>query len=319
MDSIESITGKLIAKYDSLEFKSIKNVFTGNSVLYGKLNPYLRKYYKPNFTGVCSSEFWVLNPIKITQSFLYHFVTTDNFNIQTNKTCGTSMPRADWDVIKGSNIYYPTNEEQVKIGSFLDMIDSKIRIVDSKISTLKKYKKGMINQLLNNIKFSNRELLSNLCKITTGKLDANAMNQNGKYKFFTCSREDYLIDTYAFDCEALLISGNGEVGLTKYYKGKFNAYQRTYVLYDFEKSAKFIKTCVDVQIDTVIRRETNKGAMPYIRLSTFNKILIPLVSKKDEINIENTIDIIDKKIEFHENTLRTLQMIKKQLLNSMFI
>lgn len=141
MDSIESITGKLIAKYDSLEFKSIKNVFTGNSVLYGKLNPYLRKYYKPNFTGVCSSEFWVLNPIKITQSFLYHFVTTDNFNIQTNKTCGTSMPRADWDVIKGSNIYYPTNEEQVKIGSFLDMIDSKIRIVDSKISTLKKYKK----------------------------------------------------------------------------------------------------------------------------------------------------------------------------------
>ncbi|MDP4043253.1 hypothetical protein, partial [Mycoplasmopsis arginini] len=73
----------------------------------------------------------------------------------------------------GSNIYYPTNEEQVKIGSFLDLIDSKIRIVDSKISTLKKYKKGMINQLLNNIKFSNKELLSNICKITTGKLDAN--------------------------------------------------------------------------------------------------------------------------------------------------
>ncbi|MDP4043251.1 hypothetical protein, partial [Mycoplasmopsis arginini] len=43
----------------------------------------------------------------------------------------------------GSNIYYPTNEEQVKIGSFLDLIDSKIRIVDSKISTLKKYKKGL--------------------------------------------------------------------------------------------------------------------------------------------------------------------------------
>ena len=106
--------------------------------------------------------------------------------------------------------------------------------------------------------FKNETLsLNDACKITTGKLDANAMAKDGKYKFFTCSRGDFSINKYAFDCEALLISGNGEVGLSKYYKGKFNAYQRTYVLYDFKIDATFIKLCFDAQINSIIKEETN--------------------------------------------------------------
>ena len=67
---------------------------------------------------------------------------------------------------------------------------------------------------------------------TTGKLDANAMVANGAYPFFTCAKEVYHIDKYAFDQEALLLAGNNAAGKydVKYYKGKFNAYQRTYVL-----------------------------------------------------------------------------------------
>ena len=67
---------------------------------------------------------------------------------------------------------------------------------------------------------------------TTGKLDSNAMVENGKYPFFTCAKEVFRIDRYAFDQEALLLAGNNAAGKydVKYYKGKFNAYQRTYVL-----------------------------------------------------------------------------------------
>lgn len=67
---------------------------------------------------------------------------------------------------------------------------------------------------------------------TTGKLDSNAMVEDGQYPFFTCAKEIFKIDTYAFDCEALLLAGNNAAGIydVKYYKGKFNAYQRTYVL-----------------------------------------------------------------------------------------
>ena len=66
----------------------------------------------------------------------------------------------------------------------------------------------------------------------TGKLDSNAMVEDGEYPFFTCSKEVLRIDQYAFDQEALLLAGNNAAGKydVKYYKGKFNAYQRTYVL-----------------------------------------------------------------------------------------
>lgn len=68
--------------------------------------------------------------------------------------------------------------------------------------------------------------------ITTGKIDSNAMDEGGIYPFFTCSQETFKINKYAFDCEALLLAGNNAAGKysVKYYKGKFNAYQRTYVL-----------------------------------------------------------------------------------------
>ena len=67
---------------------------------------------------------------------------------------------------------------------------------------------------------------------TTGKLDSNAAVYSGEYPFFTCSKEVLRIDKYAFEQEALLLAGNNAAGKydVKYYNGKFNAYQRTYVL-----------------------------------------------------------------------------------------
>jgi len=74
--------------------------------------------------------------------------------------------------------------------------------------------------------------LGDLTTIKTGKLNANAMVENGDFPFFTCSREIFNIDIYAFDCEAILLAGNNASGdfNVKHYKGKFNAYQRTYVI-----------------------------------------------------------------------------------------
>ena len=65
--------------------------------------------------------------------------------------------------------------------------------------------------------------------IKTGKLDANASSDNGRYPFFTCSEKNYRTNTYSFNQEAILIAGNGNMNV-KYYNGKFDAYQRTYVI-----------------------------------------------------------------------------------------
>ena len=73
--------------------------------------------------------------------------------------------------------------------------------------------------------------VSDLTKIRTGKLDANASSEDGKYPFFTCSKEPLRISTYTYDCECVLVAGNGDLNV-KYYNGKFDAYQRTYIIED---------------------------------------------------------------------------------------
>jgi len=104
--------------------------------------------------------------------------------------------------------------------------------------------------------------LGMLSDITTGKLDANAMIKNGKFRFYTCAKEYYKIDTYAFDSDALLISRNGaNVGYIHHYHGKFNAYQRTYVLQNFNQNIIYIKYCLEKHLKA--RIETEKKIWKY--------------------------------------------------------
>ncbi|MFO8164804.1 MAG: restriction endonuclease subunit S [Desulfatiglandales bacterium] len=79
---------------------------------------------------------------------------------------------------------------------------------------------------------SQKTKLGDVCTIKTGKLDSNAAVEGGKYPFFTCAQETFAIDKYAYDTEAVLLGGNNANGIfpLKYYHGKFNAYQRTYII-----------------------------------------------------------------------------------------
>lgn len=71
--------------------------------------------------------------------------------------------------------------------------------------------------------------LSSFFPVKTGKKDANIATENGAYPFFTCSQKNLLTDEYSFEGSAILVAGNGDFNV-KWYEGKFEAYQRTYVL-----------------------------------------------------------------------------------------
>jgi len=79
------------------------------------------------------------------------------------------------------------------------------------------------------LKSNNSVHLEDIVDLKTGKKDANAASEQGNYPFFTCSENNSRINEYSFDREAILIAGNGNMSV-KYYKGKFDAYQRTYVI-----------------------------------------------------------------------------------------
>ena len=224
------------------------------------------------------------------------------------------------DSINKLNIKVPSTNEQYKIANTLYLLDKKIELQRKKIEDLKLFKKGLSTTIFNSLRDFEEYKLGKICNITTGKLDANAMIDNGKYRFYTCAKEYSLIDKYAFDTEALLISGNGAyVGYIHYYKGKFNAYQRTYVLDNFSQNIQFIKCYLEENLAKRINSEKKEGNTPYIVLSTLSDMVIKIPSKENQIKISNIINCHNKKIELEENKLLKLQELKKGLMQSMFV
>lgn len=150
--------------------------------------------------------------------------------------CNTIMTlRASFneDIFSFLDLYLPDYDEQVKIGNMLYNLEKKIQINNCINDNLQQQMFLIFEQMMamaKSGKLSGQNTITkNLTKIITGKEDANFATKSGKYKFFTCSNTSLQCDNYAFDSPAILIAGNGDFNV-KHYSGKFNAYQRTYVL-----------------------------------------------------------------------------------------
>jgi type I restriction enzyme S subunit len=133
--------------------------------------------------------------------------------------------------------------------------------------------------------------LGQLTKIRTGKLDANAANENGAYPFFTCAVKPLLINTAAFDCKAILVAGNGDLNV-KYYEGKFNAYQRTYVIECLDESKlfpKYLYLYLDKYV-AKLREQAIGGVIKYIKLENLSDAKIPLLPLADQKRIATILD-----------------------------
>lgn len=231
------------------------------------------------------------------------------------------------------NINLPIQYEQEKIGNFFSKLDQQIELEEKKLELLEQQKRGYMQKIFSQeLRFKDEngqyytvsvwesKKLGELASITTGSLDANAMVPNGKYKFFTCARETYEINTYAFDTEALLISGNGaNVGYIHYYQGKFNAYQRTYVLDKFNANIIYLKYYLEKYLLRRIYSEKRDGNTPYITRNTLYdmEIMIPSLEEQEKIGIFlERLDILREK---QSNKIDSLKKRKKGLLQKMFV
>ena len=149
------------------------------------------------------------------------------------KSHGSVREIFDWNELCMVELPVPDIEKQRKIvkayKTITDRIDLKQKINDNLQQQLCLiYENMMCKAQYGNIE-GTFTVASKLTDVVTGKEDANFASPNGKYKFFTCSNDTLNCDEYVFDSSAILIAGNGDFNV-KHYSGKFNAYQRTYVL-----------------------------------------------------------------------------------------
>ncbi len=233
----------------------------------------------------------------------------------------TTIPQLTIPKVALCEILLPPLNEQIAIANILSDVDRYLYSLDALILKKESVKKALSFELLSQRKrlkgFNQawqKVRLGDICEITTGSLDANEMVHYGKYRFYTCAKEYYFIDKYAFDTEAILISGNGVyVGYVHYYKGKFNAYQRTYVLDNFSEHIIFVKYFLTMFLQSHIQTNRNEGNTPYIVMATLKDFEILLPSLDEQIAIANILSDVDSEIISLKNKKRQFENIKKAL------
>ena len=181
-----------------------------------------------------------------TQQFLYYHIFSDRFEqyIKAVQT-GTSIPHVSLKQIGDFPVIVPSIKTQRQIASILSSLDDKIEVNHKINENLEQQAQALFKywfvdfEPFKNGEFVESELgmipkgwrvysLSEFLPIITGKKDANVA-KGGPYPFFSCSQDYGWTDDYSFEGNAILVAGNGDFNV-KMYNGKFEAYQRTYVL-----------------------------------------------------------------------------------------
>lgn len=270
----------------------------------------------------------VLKPINHYLEYICEYL--ENMKYDKYNT-GTAQPKLNRATCEKIPILCPSYAEQKKTADFLTSISERLDLLKDKEKELETYKTGVMQKIFSKeIRFKDENgddypdweenILGNICHIRTGKLDANAMVADGKYRFYTCAKEYSFIDEYKFDTEALLISGNGaNVGYIHYYKGKFNAYQRTYVLDEFSENVLFIKFFLDEFLKVRIEKEKKDSNTPYIVMGTLNDMELQLPNTSEQEKIANFLLTIDDKIAAINEQIINTKRYKKGLLQQIFV
>lgn len=163
--------------------------------------------------------------------------------------------------------------------------------------------------------------LLEVCNVTTGKLDSNAATENGKYPFFTCASEPLRIDNYAFDDNVILLAGNNAQGnfhLTRY-NGKFNAYQRTYIItarknFDID----YIRYSIELYLNH-FKKVSQGSQTKFLTMSILEQFKVENIPIEIQRNRTSILVAIDNKIALNKKINATLEAMAKTLYDYWFV
>ena len=277
----------------------------------------------PSKSSVIGTMQYIIPNGILDTKYLYYALISKKLS---KYSLGATIPHIYFKDYKKEKIVLISESEQKKVINILDRIIDIINKKKNQINLLEELVKSrfieMFGDPIRNEKGWEIDEWKNLFKIQTGKLDSNAMVEGGKYPFFTCAKEIFYIDEYLFDCEALILAGNNAAGIydVKYYNGKFNAYQRTYVinLINKEYSYIFFKFLLESKLKYL--KDASKGSSTrYLTMSILNNlrfILPPLSLQNTFTEFVTSID----KLKFLYNLTRYIftNLLKKFIIEILF-
>lgn len=260
----------------------------------------------------------------LDHKFLFYYLTSivDHLN---HLGTGTTFKELSGGKLKEVRLPLPPIAEQKRIVAILDEMLEGIATAIGNAEKSLANALGLFESFLGQID-GKKESLGNLVDIRTGKLDANAAVQGGKYPFFTCSRQVFAIDKCAFDCEAILLAGNNAVGdfNVKHYKGKFNAYQRTYVITTNQQkrvSYRFLYFQMRRSLKAFKAQSVGAGTK-FLKLDMIKNMEIVLPPVGEQARLASQMDLLLENTErleaIYRQKIDTLAELKQTILQKAF-
>ncbi|MEI8174665.1 MAG: restriction endonuclease subunit S [bacterium] len=165
--------------------------------------------------------------------------------------------------------------------------------------------------------------LGEVCDLKTGKLNSNAAVIGGQYPFFTCAQQIYEIDSYAFDQECVLLGGNNANGIYPlfYFNGKFNAYQRTYILSAKKNNTlnyRFLYYMLRQKLEE-LRTSSTGAATKFLTLNIINPLEILLPPFQAQNKIAEVLGAYDDLIEVNQKKIKILEELAQSIYKEWFV
>ncbi|MDD2906676.1 MAG: restriction endonuclease subunit S [Sulfurimonas sp.] len=248
----------------------------------------------------------VLNKDEYDIKFLYYYLKSVKLH-----DAGYSR---HFKFLKEIKIPFLQLHDQRKIAMLLSQIEELINKRADSIKLLDELIKSSFLNIFgdpyfNKLSFDQKGFLD-IFDITTGKLDSNASEINGIYPFFTCAKETFKINSFAFNQEALLLAGNNAVGdySIKYYSGKFNAYQRTYVLtLKDTQNSSYVFNKILLELKLLELQKKSIGAnTKYLTLKILEKIQLIKPPKPLQDKFAEIVTQIEQTKTIYQNSLTEL-------------
>jgi type I restriction enzyme S subunit len=261
---------------------------------------------------------------ELNYKYLYYFLL-HNVEYLNSLGTGATFKELSSGKLKDVDIPVPSLNLQKRIVAILDAafegIDKAIANTEKNLASTRE----LFEDYLNSLNFDKREL-GGFVSIKTGKLDSNEAVEGGRYPFFTCSREVFAIDSYAFDCEAILLAGNNASGdfNVKHYNGRFNAYQRTYVINindTNELRYRFLYFQLLKSLKDLKRGSVGAGTK-FLKIGMIKelKILAPSIEMQDKIleKLEGILSSSSALEKIYKKKLAYLNELKQSLFQKAF-
>ena len=268
-----------------------------------------------------SQDFQCLIPKESNTIFLTYLIK-EKTKILLAYNQGTSIKGFVKSDLKNLKIPLPPLKEQQKIAKILTTWDDAISKQEELIKIKEQLKKGLMQKLLSGeVRFDGFSgeweniYLGEITTITTGSSNReDSTEYDGEFTFFDRSEDIRTSNRYLFEGEAIIVAGEGQQFIPKYFVGKFDLHQRTYAIMNFKNSVGKYLFYYIWQYNNYFLAQAVGSTVKSLRLPMFKKMKIKLPSLQEQEKIAKVLSNSDKEIELLKNELESLKEQKKGLM-----